>query len=406
MTPRGLGLLGSVAVLWVVARSFAVPHLQMAAVGALVLVAVSALSVWLRPVRLAVDRGVSPTTLWFSTSAEVRLELRNTGRLPTPPASIDDRVADHLDARTGTRLAPLRPGRRATVTYTVHGRQRGRATLGPVTVRWSDPFGVASRTRTLDATSDITVYPPIWQLPPGLPLGGATTSRTGGRRHASASGDDLADVREYVRGDDLRAVHWPSTAHRGKLMVRRAESSSSPAAVLLLDRRADHHHGTGPDASLETAVAAAASASYHLATRGRSLILVDGPLERAPEAAPWDVWLERLAEIRARSFDLRGVLRRISDGVAGDGALVAIVTVPAADELGALVRAGRGFSTRAALVIDAPTHAGRAADAEAERTVEALRAAGWRAVVLRHGEQLDDRWRQLIAAPRAVSAGR
>jgi uncharacterized protein (DUF58 family) len=235
VTHRGIGLVAAIVILWVFARSFGIPELQMAAVGCLVLVVGAVLWAVVLPTRLTADRTVIPGTIWFDGDATVRLTIRNAGRLPTPYLHVQDAAPSSLVANATTRLAPLSPGSRATVTYPLHGDQRGRFTLGPLTVRARDPFGLVRRTRTLDSYGTVTVYPPVWALPPGLPLGGATTAGNDGRRRTVTTGDELADIREYVRGDDLRSVHWPSTAHRGRLMVRRSESARSPGAVVLLD---------------------------------------------------------------------------------------------------------------------------------------------------------------------------
>jgi len=404
VTHRGVGLVTAIAVLWVFARSFGIPELQMAAVGCLVLVAGAVLWAVVLPTRLTAERSVIPGTIWFAHDATVRITLRNAGRFATPALSLHDTAPGSLITNASARLSSLAPGSRATVTYTVHGGQRGRFELGPLTVRATDPFGIVRRTRTIDSVGTVTVYPPVWNLPAGLPLGGATTTGTAGRRRTVTSGDDFADIREYVRGDDLRSVHWPSTAHRGKLMVRRAESAQSPGAVVLLDRRADRHRGHGASSSFETAVAAAASAGHHLATRGRSVILLDGPVARPPQALPWEAWLEQLAETGSDAVDLPGLLRQIGDGLAGDGTLVAVVTVPDPSELRALVRAGRGFSTRAAVIIDAYGHTSRGQDPEVQNVVASLRAAGWRATTLVRGDRLDERWRELVTSGRTTRA--
>jgi uncharacterized protein (DUF58 family) len=44
-------------------------------------------------------------------------------------------------------------------------------------------------------------------------------------------------LREYVIGDDLRTVHWPSTARLGKLVVRHYVDTAQPFTVVLVDLR-------------------------------------------------------------------------------------------------------------------------------------------------------------------------
>jgi uncharacterized protein (DUF58 family) len=240
----------------------------------------------------------------------------------------------------------------------------------------------------------------MWRLTDGLGPGGGSTG-TGSRRQRSVPrGGSFADVREYVVGDDLRTVHWPTTAHRGRLMVRRTESDQSPRALVLLDTRAERHVGRGPAASIETVVSAAASIGQHLHSRGRALTLLDRPLAAETAARPWEHWLQVLVDAQPGSVDFAGLLTQVGHGRAGDGTLVAIVTTPDPAELRLLVRAGRGFSTRIAVVVNvgAPPRGHRGTDPE--EVVASLRTAGWRAVAIRAGEPIDDRWRQLIAQRR------
>lgn len=402
ITGRGIGVGVAVVLLWLVGRAIGVTELQLAAVAALVLVGAGLVWAGLLPSGLQVDRVVTPPAIWHGGTATSRMTITNTART-TPPLRLDDTLPGALSDTGHTTLAGLDAGGRHTVTTSLHGRQRGQFSLGPVTVTASDPFGLVVRTRVLEAPGLLTVYPAIWQLPPGLPLGGATTTDTDRRRRTITTGDELADIREYVRGDDLRAVHWPSTAHRGRLMVRRTESNQAPAALVLLDRRRDRHRGSGPASSFELAVSAAASACHHLARRGRAVTLLDTPLARPPRAQPWEHWLEHLATITPDHLDVTAMLRQIGDGVAGDGALLAVLTVQDAAELRALVRAGRGFSSRAVLVVDAVSFGPDRGTPTlpADDASAALRAAGWRSSVLRRGDRVDDRWRELVAGARA-----
>jgi hypothetical protein len=397
LTERGIGLLGASVGLWVAARAFGVRELQMAAMAALALLAVAWLSTRVASTRLTVDRTVRPARLFHDTEAVVELRVTNHGRLPTATMDLRDRVPAGLADRSGSLLPPLRPRDRTLVRYRLRGTRRGRFELGPVTVRLRDPFGLVARRRELPGTNEVVVYPPVWQLPEGVPLGGTTTTGGEGRARPLPSGEDLANVREYVRGDDLRTVHWATTAHRGKLMVRQAEAPQDPRAVLLLDVREDRHQGVGAGSSFETAVAVAASATYHLATRGRQVAVVDRPITSTPVGLPWGAWLERFAAAAPEPVDLPAVLGQLGRGLAGDGSLIAVLTVPDPAELRALVRAGRSFSTKLCLLVDAASHAARRRpDGHADATVAALRSTGWRVTLIAAGDRIDDRWAELL----------
>ena len=81
-------------------------------------------------------------------------------------------------------------------------------------------------------------------------------------------------MREYRRGDDLRRVHWRSSARVGELMVRREEQPWQSRATVFLDNRGTSHRGQGAACSLEAAVSAAASIAVHLTHRGYTVRLV------------------------------------------------------------------------------------------------------------------------------------
>jgi uncharacterized protein (DUF58 family) len=414
LTERGMGLLGAAVGLYLASRAFGIPELQLAAVAAVGLVVAAGAFTAFTSATLEVHRLVRPGRLSFDGEGVAELTVRNVGKLPTATLELHDRVPLVLTRGGTVTLPPLPPGGRRTVVVPLRGVQRGRFTLGPLEVTLRDPFRLVARRRSLPGTAEVIVHPPVWRLPPGLPLGGASATGGEGKPRPLPSGEDRATVRDYVQGDDLRSVHWASTAHRGKLMVRQAEAPQDPRAVVLLDVRAGRHVGHGPGASIETAVTAAASAAFHLAARGRGVVLVDAPLEAPARARPAEAWLEHLAVVEPTAVDLSALLRQLGQGLAGDGALVAVVTVPDPGELRELVRAGRAFTSRIALLVDAQRHTTRrgrgmrneAPSGEVAATAERLRAAGWRVTVVAPGDRLGERWRELVAGrPVAAAVG-
>jgi uncharacterized protein (DUF58 family) len=80
-------------------------------------------------------------------------------------------------------------------------------------------------------------------------------------------GEDFYALRPYEQGDDLRRVHWPTSAKTGELMIRQDEMPWQGRATVVLDVR----NGVHTAASLENAVSAAASI-VSAAWRQRSLI--------------------------------------------------------------------------------------------------------------------------------------
>src|SRR5205823_12945703 len=102
----------------------------------------------------------------------------------------------------------------------------------------------------------LMVAPLVHHLPAVRLGGGWAGAGESMSRSVATAGEDDSATREYRLGDDLRRIHWRSTARRGELMVRREEQPWQSRAVVLLDSRESAHHGDGPLSSLEWAVSA------------------------------------------------------------------------------------------------------------------------------------------------------
>ena len=106
------------------------------------------------------------------------------------------------------------------------------------------------------ATRQLLVLPVVDRV--AAPSGGRIDDLLVSTSHnlrAADRGEDFASLRGYVPGDDLRKVHWPTSARRGTLMVRKNDEARQPRCTLVLDVRAQVHD----DETLERAISAAAS---------------------------------------------------------------------------------------------------------------------------------------------------
>ena len=157
---------------------------------------------------------------------------------------------------------------------------RGRFSTGPLTVRTTDPFGLVQLDRQFVATTAVMVTPQVVPLPAIRTIGGGGNTGEARPHRIGVVGQDDALVREYRQGDDVRRIHWRSTARWGDLMVRREEQAWDPSASIVLDSRASAHAGRGMHNSLEWAVSAAASIGIHFLDDGFGIEIyeADGPL--------------------------------------------------------------------------------------------------------------------------------
>ena len=360
--------------------------------------------------RLSCDRRLEPRRVQSGQTAEAVLELHNVSRLPTGVLLMEDTVPYLLGSRPRFVLDRVAPNARREVRYPISSDVRGRFSIGPLSVRLTDPFGLCELTRSFTTVDDLVVTPVVSVLPPvrlgGDWAGGGDSSA----RSVAATGDDDAATREYRHGDDLRKVHWRSTAHAGELMVRREEQPFQSRATLLLDTRARAHRGDGPGSSLEWAVSAAASIGVHLLGAGQSLRLVEDTGADPIVGGLLDegLLLDRLAEVTASANPtvltaLQG-LRRGEGGV-----LVAVLGAITADEAEQLARLRTGSTSCVGVLVDTASWAGgsprgRQAAAEAyESSATLLTTCGWRVLRVAHGTTLASVWPEAAIRPSAYA---
>ncbi|MEU9826337.1 DUF58 domain-containing protein [Micromonospora chersina] len=243
ITARGVGLLVAAVVLLGVGFRYAYPELTVLGAAAGVAVGYALVTAAWRP-RLTVERVADPDRVARGEPAAMVLTVRNTGRLRAANLLAEDRC--------GGRLVPvpvlrLRPGRDTEVRYPVPTRRRGVVPVGPLRVTRRDPLGLVALARAYGDTAPVWVHPrihPLSAVPTGA--GRSLDGRVDSVPHGSITFDSL---REYVVGDELRRVHWRTSARVGELMVRENVDTSLPRLVVVLDNRAAAH----PDRATEVA---------------------------------------------------------------------------------------------------------------------------------------------------------
>ncbi|MCD0450859.1 DUF58 domain-containing protein [Actinocorallia sp. API 0066] len=356
-----------------VACSFLLGERDLLRAGLLVLALplISALAVSRTRYRLACARRLWPARLPAGHEARADLRLENVSKLPSGLLLVEDKVPYTLGGRARFVLDRIEPHGHRELSYRLRSDVRGRFRVGPLTVRLADPFGLVELARSFSLTDTLTITPRIIDLPPERVLGAWDGDGEHRARALAVTGEDDVAPREYRRGDDLRRVHWRSTARHGELMVRREEQQWQRRATVLLDtRRAAHPE----EASFELAVSVAASVGVHLAEEGLALRLVtdaghDPSVVERPGADAGGELLDAMAVVaRSDGESLVPGLAAVRGTGAGrsGGLLVAVLGRITAEEAKALAGVRHGGAV--ALLVDGD-ETGAAAP---------LRGAGWR----------------------------
>lgn len=210
-----------------------------------------------------VRRNLSSLQVEAGETAQVEVQVGNSGRR-TGLLLMEEELPPALGERQRFVVDPLAPGEVTTLRYLARTENRGRYPLGPLHVRVADPIGMVDLDQALPSTASILVTPRTEPLPHIALTGrwaGAGDNRT---RDLLGGGSPDVTIREYRLGDDLRRIHWPTSARVNELMVRREEQQWQSRCTLLIDNRRGSHRGYGADSSMETAVRAAASIMRNL----------------------------------------------------------------------------------------------------------------------------------------------
>jgi uncharacterized protein (DUF58 family) len=375
-------------------------------------------------VRVANRRAVEPHWAQAGQSVTIHLTITNRSVLPTGPLMLEDQLPDRLIGRARFVLDSLGGHSHRTVSYRMPDLGRGRYRAGPLRVRLSDPFRMIDLVRSFTATSEFVVAPVIDALPPIEPprsddLGDRTSSHSVG-----AHGADDASTREYRTGDDLRKIHWRSSARTGALMVRQEEQPWRAQTTVLLDLRAAAHAETagqrpaGVDlrvaSSLEWAVSAAASIGNQAIRAGRDVGLIADNSVSATRLRYTDPvrYITELATVRPSNDANILPVATLVRSATRDSALVGIFGRLDPAALAMLADAHpRGRSTPAfALLLDTGTWAAEIDEfvvpepsVECEAGAVILRNAGWRVAVVRRGTSTAEAWRVLLAGMATTS---
>ncbi|MBV9160850.1 MAG: DUF58 domain-containing protein [Pseudonocardiales bacterium] len=355
-------------------------------------------------IRLRADRELVPPRITVGSDCQAHLTLRGTGAL-SGRLLLEDVVPQALGGPRRAVVARLPQRGALALIYPLRPVERRVHSLGPLIARITDPLGLAEHRRPLAGHSRLVVIPLVVPLT-GLPAGGELgSSESGGERVGVGPGQDAVVVRSYRQGDDLRKVHWRTTARRDELMVRVEEWPERGGATVLLDHRDAAHRGSGPTSSLEYAVSLAASVYVHLRQRGQWVRLVTGDgLVRAGAGDGTDhtidTALDALAALRATDQ------RELASGPAMAGrqevvAVLGAVEPVAVEQL--LAHRPRGMRSHAVL-LDVTAWATAGNDHVASDPAQAARlllAAGWSVAMARPEQPPSAVWDQLCLSSRS-----
>ena len=330
---------------------------------------------------------IAPDPATEGDTVTLRIDARRESRLPVGSAV----VTGTLDGVGPYQCRLRNHGGRLAGELELGALPRGRFASTDATIELRDPLGLELRSRPLGITVGALVHPRLVELASLFDDAGRMPGDSRRFLLRRPSGFDFHSVREYEQGESLRRVHWPTTARRGRLMVKELEDAPRESLVIVLDCDVAGAAGDPPDSSFDAAVRVAGSILRAQVARGRRGALVT-------TAHPDDVTCAStldgefggvLAALACVSSSAQHDLTRFLDHSpksvehAAQLVLVTATQSPAAAKRLLALASRRVVSV---VWIDAPSFAGRPT-----RTVPALlqlSAAGIPVAVVRHGDDL------------------
>jgi uncharacterized protein (DUF58 family) len=398
--------------------------LARAGVLALAVPLLSALVVLRSQVQIANRRSAEPPHAVAGDTVVVNLTISNRSLLPMGALMLEDQLPGQLSGNARFAMDGLRSRETRTVSYRMPRLPRGHYRTGPLHIRLTDPFHLVDLRRSFTATTEIVITPQVEPLTGLEPPHSIDVGDDAGSHSIGAHGADDASTREYRTGDDLRKIHWRSSARTGALMVRQEERPWQGEVTMLLDLRTAAHVDVlstdrGSDerlrSSLEWAISAAASVGTYTVLGGRELgLCCDLAAPSRLRMATTGHLSNYLADVRgSNARDLspfRGVIRSL----ARESTVVAILgdLDPQSLRLLAEIHPRGSATTALAIVLDTATWAygpdapPSAYDAPCYVTSRILSSTGWQVGIARCGDSVADVWRTLLAYRSVFASGR
>ena len=254
LTARGRRTIALALVVGLTGRILGIPELFGLAAAAVLITLAALLRVRMTRVAVKLSARGLPPVVAFGEPALIELtieDLSTTRSLASEIVLLGDESAGSGFRQPEKIVVPrLCRGGRANAAFQLPTLRRGLLEAGAYQAAVTDPLGLARRPIATSRAARCVVLPRIEPLatvvPKGLGWVGTGSMRSGAERLISGS----STLRRYVQGDDLRLVHWRTTARIGELMIREGGDRQDPewiSTTVLLDTG----DGSTPPADLD-----------------------------------------------------------------------------------------------------------------------------------------------------------
>lgn len=317
ITALGVAVITTAAVAWVLAARYGWDEAAVVAAGALLLAALS-LPFLFRRGSFSARLDAEPIRVIEGDPSLGSITICNEGSIRSLPQRAEVLLGDQLVRFDVPSLSPNGTFEQPVLVPTT---RRAVVRVGPVTMVKGDPIGLVRRDGVLAEELTVYVQPRRVNL---SPVSTGWVRDVDGPTFDNSPRGDIAfhTIREYVPGDDLRHVHWKSTAKTGTVMVRQYVDNRRPELTIVIDETAGSY--AAPEefeiairiaASIEVAAARAGQrVTHHRGLRHAASQRVDDLLDDLAAASITERDTLLAATNRALTFDAAATVAVVITG--------------------------------------------------------------------------------------------
>ncbi|WP_147436228.1 DUF58 domain-containing protein [Mycetocola manganoxydans] len=215
----------------------------------------------------AVDIALNPRRVTVGERAIGRVLVTNTGKKPSTATTLEVPVGEGL---AEFAIGALSPGAETEELFAVPTNRRAVILAGPAVSVRGDQLGLFRRAVRWTDQIELFVHPVTTRL---HPTAAGLVRDLEGQVTKKITNNDISfhALRAYVTGDDVRYVHWRTSARTGQLMVRQFEESRRSQLTIIHSSDERYY---ADDAEFELAVSVTASIGAQVIRDGTQISVV------------------------------------------------------------------------------------------------------------------------------------
>jgi uncharacterized protein (DUF58 family) len=182
-------------------------------------------------------RRILPEKLSNGDQNEIKVFIENFYKFPLTVKVIDE-IPVQFQVRDFGYTATIPVNGHHAISFHLRPVKRGEYHFGGLNIYASTPIGLINRRFTFDQQAMVPVYPSFMQMHKYELLAISNNLKEGGIKKLRKIGQstEFENIREYVLGDDPRAINWRATARKSDLMVNHYIDEKSQQVYCIIDK--------------------------------------------------------------------------------------------------------------------------------------------------------------------------